>query len=148
MLMLMGMMFTANAMADVNEEITFTNYTDEDIYVELAIIDDTGWTYYDLFVLEDGTSIANFWADTVFASYSACAYGEITDDFYGCIEGDINDGIHYVYFDNSGIPYLSDPPDLATADIYFFDNPYNVADVLVVESEGHGHGSGCFISAL
>ncbi len=148
-LILIGVIGASNAMADVNEEITFTNLTDEDIYVELAVIDDAGWTYYDLWVLESGTSIANFWADTIFATYSACAYGEITDDFYGCIEGEVSHGFKHVYFDNSGIPFLSDAPNVAAADIYMFDSPHTpTADVLVIEGEGHGHGSGCFIGSL
>ncbi len=136
------------AWSDVNDEITFTNLTDEDLYIELAIIDDFGWTYYDLWVLQGGTSIANFWADTLFATYSACAYGEISDDFYGCIEGSISHGFKHVYFDNSGIPFLSDAPNVAGADIFMFDAPHSTADVLVIESEGHGHGGGCFISSL
>lgn len=148
MLMLIWVAGVTTAWADVNEEITFTNYTDEDIYVELAIIDNTGWTYYDLWVFENGTSIANFWADTIFATYSACAYGEFTDDFYGCIEGDIHDGFNYVNFDNSGIPYLSDPPNVATADIFLFDNPHHEPDVIVVETDDHGYGGGCFIGSL
>ena len=139
----------SNATADVNEEITFTNYTDEEIWVELAIIDDTGWTFYDLYVTENGSSIANFWADTIFATYSACAYGEATDTYYGCIEGRISDHLNYIYFDETRHPYKSDPPD-QDADLYFFDSPYDTPDVVVIETDDHYHerSGGCFIGAI
>jgi hypothetical protein len=77
--------------AEVNEILTFTSFTGEELYVELSVFDDHGWYIYDLYVLPDGTSIANFWVDTVHAIYSACAYGEITGDFYGCIDGGIGE---------------------------------------------------------
>ncbi len=139
----------SNALADVNEEITFTNYTDEEIYVDLAIIDDSGWNFYDLYVSEDGSSIANFWADTFFASYSACAYGQISGKYYGCIEGNIRDSFNFIYFDNTGFPYKSDPPD-QDADLYFFDNPNDTPDVVVIDNDGYydGSGGGCFMGSI
>ena len=89
----------AAANADVNEILTFTNLTDEELYVELSIFDNSGQNIYDLYVLPGGTSIADFWADTFDAMYSACAYGEITGDFYGCMDGYISDHLNNVYFD-------------------------------------------------
>ncbi len=138
------------ARADINEEITFTNFTGEDIYVELGVFDNAGWTYYDLWVLDHNTSIADFWADTVLATYSACAWGELSDQFYGCIEGDVADGFNHVYFDASGLPFLSVPPDIRGADVYVFDAPPPTTDVVVVETDSHihGHGGGCFIGSL
>ena len=137
------------AKADVNEILTFTNFTNEELYIELTIYDHSGVHIYDLYVLPDGTSIADFWADTFDASYSACAYGEITGDFYGCLDGYISDYYNNVYFDNTGVPYLSTPSGLP-AEEFIFDNPYASSGVVVVEGEVHssGGGGGCFIGSL
>lgn len=131
--------------ADVNEILTFTNFTDEKLYVELAIFDDVGGRIYEVFVSPDATSIADYWADTSYATYSACAYGVTTDDFYGCIEGGITDYNNNIYFDYLGEPYLSAPSDLPT-EVYVFENPYQNADVVIVERDSHH--SGCFIGGL
>jgi hypothetical protein len=134
------------AAADVNEILAFTNYTDEILYVELSIYDDSGWRIYDLYVRPDRTSIADFWADTIDAAYTACAYGEITGDDYGCVQGGIIDYDNNIYFDTTGEPYLSGPSDLP-AEVYVFENPYQPADVVIIETDSH-HDAGCFIRGL
>jgi hypothetical protein len=136
----------SGATADVNEVLTFTNFTDEELYVELSIFDYSGWRIYDIYVLPDGTSIAYFWADTLDATYSACAYGEFTGDFYGCAQGGITDYYNNVYFDVTAEPYLSTPSDLPT-EVYAFENPYQTADIVVIETDGR-HSAGCFIGGL
>ncbi|MGD9365623.1 MAG: hypothetical protein PVH87_08010 [Desulfobacteraceae bacterium] len=110
----------------VNDILTFTNDTDEKLNVELSISGSAGWHTYDLYVLPGHTSIADFWADSFNAAYSACAYGDITDDFYGCIEGSVGDDDNNVYFGNGNEPYLSTPSGLP-ADWFVFDNPYDNA---------------------
>lgn len=137
----------AAANADINEILTFTNFTDEELYVELSIFDNSGQYIYDLYVLPGGTSIADFWADTFDAAYSACAYGEITGDFYGCMDGYISDHLNNVYFDNTGVPYLSTPSGLP-AEVFVFENPNSSAGVVVIEGEVHSSGGGCFIGTL
>jgi len=137
----------ASAEADVNEILTFTNFTYEELYIEMTIYDNSGVNIYDVYVLPDGTSEADFWADTFNASYSACAYGEITGDFYGCMDGYISDYYNNVYFDNTGVPYLSTPSGLPT-EVFLFDNPNTSASVVVVEGEVHSSGGGCFIGSL
>lgn len=138
----------SGASADVNEVLAFTNFTDEELYVELSIFDNSGWHIYDLYVLPNGTSIADFWADTIYATYSACAYGEITGDFYGCIDGGITDYNNNIYFDYTGEPYISSPSDLPT-EVFFFENPYSSADVVVIETDSHYHArGGCFIGSM
>lgn len=141
----------AAAKADVNEFLTFTNFTSEELYIELTIYGPSGLNIYDLYVLPDGTSEADFWAETFDAAYSACAYGEITGDYYGCMDGYISDYYNNVYFDDTGDPYLSTPSGLPT-EIFVFENPYASADVVVVEGEvyssGGGGGGGCFIGSI
>ena len=150
-LIIVGLIWTlgaTGAWADYNEEITFTNFTDEDIDVELAVLDHSGWAYYDLTVLEFNTSIANFWTDAVFASYSACAYGIFSGDFYGCVEGELGQGPLHINYDFTLVPYLSGPPNEANADLFVFDHPNTTTGVVVVEGESHGHhGGGCFIGS-
>ena len=142
------MFSVASAAADVNELLTFTNYTDEELYIELCVYDDTGLFIYDLYVLENGSSIADFWAVNPFAAYSACAYGEISGDFYGCLDGHIGDYYTALYFDLSGYPYKSDPSDLPV-EWFVFDNPNSPPDTLVIESDGYTSvGVGCFVGAL
>lgn len=136
----------AGAGADVNEILTFTNFTDEELYVELSIFDYSGWRIYDLYVHPHWTSMADFWADTLDATFTACAYGEITGDFYGCAQGGITDYYNNIYFDFSAEPYLSTPSDLP-AEVYVFENPYQPADVVFIETDHH-HRAGCFIGAL
>ena len=135
------------AKADINEILTFTNFTNEELYVELTIYDDSGLNIYDIYVLPDGTSIADFWADTFDAAYSACAYGEVSGDFYGCMDGYISDYYNNVYFDNTGVAYLSTPSGLPT-EVFAFDNPNASAGVVAVEAEVHSSGGGCFIGSL
>lgn len=138
----------SGAAADVNEVLNFTNYTYEELHVELFVFDNCCTHIYDLYVWPHRTSIAYFWAGTTYATYSACAYGEITGDFYGCIEGGISDYYNNVYFDDSGEPYLSTPSDLP-AEVFVFKNPYNRDHVDVVESDSHYHASvGCFIGTI
>lgn len=132
--------------ADINEILTFTNFTDEELYVELNIFDNSGRRIYDIYVLPNGTSIADYWADTSYATYSACAYGEVTGDFYGCIDGGITDYYNNIYFDYIGEPYLSTPSDLP-AEVFVFGNPYQSTDVVVIETDSH-HSAGCFIGGL
>ncbi len=134
------------AAADVNEILTFTNFTDEELYVELSIFDHFGWRIYDLYVLPDYTSIADYWAYSIDATYTACAYGEITGDFYGCAQGGITDYYNNIYFDITGEPYLSTPSDLPT-EVFVFENPNQPADVVVIETDSH-HSAGCFIGGL
>ena len=138
----------AKADADVNEILTFTNYTHEELYVELSIYDDSGWNLYDIYVLPNRSSIADFWSDSFFATYSACAYGEITGDFYGCINGGITDYYNNIYFDNTAVPYTSGPSGLP-ADVYVFENPNTSSGIgVIVEGSHSGGGGGCFINAL
>lgn len=138
----------SGAAADVNEVLNFTNYTHEELYVELFVFDNCCTHIYDLYVRPHRASIADFWAGTINATYSACAYGEITGDFYGCIEGGIKDYNNNIYFDDSGEPYLSTPSNLP-AEVFVFKNPYNRNHVGVVESDGHYYvGVGCFIGAM
>lgn len=138
----------SGALADVHEMLTFTNLTDEEIYVELSIFDDARHYIYDLYVEPYHTSIADFWADTVDATYAACAYGEITGDDYGCITGGISDYYNNVYFDDTGLPYTSDPSDLPT-EWFVFENPYNGTSAVLIDAQVSAGGSGgCFISAL
>lgn len=118
---------TALAAAYVNDILTFTNETDEKLNVELSISGSAGWHTYDLYVLPGHTSIADFWADSFNAAYSACAYGDISDDFYGCIEGSISDDDNNVYFGNGGEPYRSASSGLP-AEWFVFDNPYDNDD--------------------
>lgn len=132
------------AIADVNETLTFTNFTGEEIYVELYISDYSGDHLYDIYVLPNGTSLVDFWADTIFATYSACAYGEITGNFYGCISGDITDYYNNIYFDNTGIPYKSTPSGLPT-ELFAFNNPYST---VVVDDTYIEAGTSCFIGSL
>lgn len=134
------------AAADINEILTFTNFTDEELYVELNIFDNSGGRIYDIYVSPNGTSIADYWADNSYATYSACAYGEITGDFYGCIDGGITDYYNNIYFDYTGEPYLSTPSGLS-AEVFVFENPYQSADIVVIETDSH-HGGGCFIGGL
>lgn len=142
------MLGAAVAHADVNEILTFTNYTDEELYVELSVFDDTGEQIFDIYVRPDHTSVVDFWADTFDATYSACAYGEITGDDYGCIAGGISDYYNNVYFDLSGIPYTAGPSGLPE-EWYVYDSPYSSADAVTVESGVFVSGSGgCFIGAL
>ncbi|MDA8138570.1 MAG: hypothetical protein M0036_07930 [Desulfobacteraceae bacterium] len=140
---------TATAWADINEEVSFTNYTNESLYVELAVEDYSGWVYYGVYVEPGMCSYANLWADLAYARYSACAYGEVSDDFYGCIDGALGDGYQFLNFDNSGYPYSSAPPD-QSCDAYMFDNPNQPPEVLVVEEHVYHEdgGAGCFIGAM
>ena len=137
------------ANADVNEILTFTNFTDEEIYVELSIFDNSGLTIYDLYVLPDGTSLADFWADTFDATYSACAYGELSGDYYGCMDGYITDFYNNVYFDAAADPYVSTPSGLPT-EVFVLENPNNSSGFVTVEADVHGGsgGGGCFIGSL
>lgn len=146
---IMFLVFSASgACADVNEVLAFTNFTDEELYVQLSVFDNSGRYIYDLYVLPDRTSIADFWADTIYATYFACAYGEITGDFYGCIEGGITDYNNNIYFDYTGEPYLSSPSDLPV-EVFLFENPYNRPDVVVIEADSHYHArGGCFIGSM
>lgn len=136
----------AGVAADINESLTFTNFTDEELYVELNVFDNSGGRIYDIYVLPDGTSIVDYWADTGYATYTACAYGEFTGDFYGCIDGGITDYYNNIYFDNFGDPYVSTPSGLP-AEVYSFENPYQSADIVVIETDSH-HSAGCFIGGL
>ena len=148
----MGMIFffccAVNVHADVNEILTFTNFTDEELYVEMSVFDDTGEQIFDIYVVPNNTSVVDFWADTVDATYRACAYGEITTADYGCIAGGISDYDNHVYFDFSGAPYASGPSGLPE-EWFVFDSPYSSADTLAVNAEVHTSGSGgCFIGLL
>jgi hypothetical protein len=136
----------AGATADVNEILTFTNFTHEELYVELSIYDHSGRRIYDLYVRPDGTSIADYWADTIDATYVACAFGEDTDRFYGCAQGGITDYYNNIYFDITAEPYLSTPSDQPT-EVFVFENPYQPADVVIIETDHH-HSAGCFIGGL
>ncbi|MDJ0783325.1 MAG: hypothetical protein QNJ22_15215 [Desulfosarcinaceae bacterium] len=136
------------AAADVNEELRFTNLTYEELYVELTIFDACCTHIYDLYVWPHGTSIADFWADTLYATYSACAYGEISGDFYGCAVGGIDEYYNNVYFDISGDPYRSYPSDLP-AERFVFDNPYHRHRETHRDSGSHHHAYvGCFVDSL
>ena len=139
------MISVSGVAADVGGVLNFTNYTDEELYVELFVFDNCCTRIYDLYVRPHRTSIAEFWADSINATYSACAYGEITGDYYGCIEGGVTDYNNNIYFDNSGDPYLSTPSDLP-AEVFIFKNPYHRDHF---ESGSHYHaGVGCFIDTL
>lgn len=148
-MLLLYFTFAIPALADVYEEISFSSYVDEPLYIDLAVMGHSDWTYYDLYVEPYSCSYVDFWADTPFASYSACAYGEFSDDFYGCIEGNLADGYIHITMDFSGVPYLSDPPR-GTCDIYAFESPYDTGDYYVYEDDGpHVEASGgCFIGSL
>lgn len=136
------------AAADVNEVLVFNNYTHEELYVELWVYDPCCTHLYDVYVRPHGRSIVDYWADTGSATYSACAYGEHSGDFYGCMEGGIRDFNNDVYFDYSQDPYLSGPSDLP-AERFVFDSPYARDDVIVVGSRGNHYASvGCFIGSL
>lgn len=126
---LMALLVIGATKADayVNDILTFTNYTDEELYVDLSISFDIGWHIYSLYVLPNHTSIADFWANSFRATYLACAYGEISGDFYGCIEGSISDYYNNVYFENGTEPYTSSPSD-RPVEWYVFDNPYDSDD--------------------
>lgn len=138
----------SSAAADVNEALYFTNFTYEELHVELFIYDDCCSHVYDLYVWPYKTSLADFWADSLHATYSAYAYGEITGDFYGCISGGITDFNNNIYFDDIGEPYLSAPSDLPT-EVYLFENPYDRHDVHVVKTKSHNRASiSCFISTI
>jgi hypothetical protein len=131
--------------ADVNGVLNFTNYTDEELYVELFVYDNCCTRIYDLYVRPYRTSIAEFWSDSIHATYSACAYGEITGDYYGCMQGGVADYNNNIYFDASGDPYLSTPSDLP-AEVFTFANPYHRDHF---ESRSHYHADvGCFIDTL
>lgn len=136
----------ALASADLNEAISFSSYVDEPLYIDLAVLDHSGWIYYNFYVEPYSCSYADFWVDTYFASYSACVYGEFSDDFYGCIEGDLGDGYVHIDIDTSGAPYLSGPPR-QTCDVYTFENPYGTGEVYVIDDEDPYlyAGGGCFI---
>lgn len=136
----------SGATADVNAVLTFTNFTEEELYVELSIFDNSGWRIYDLYVQTDGTSIADFWTDAIDATYSACGYGEFSGDFYGCAHGGIADYYYSIYFDITAEPYLSTPSDLPT-ELFAFENPYQTADIVIIETDNHD-SAGCFIGGL
>lgn len=149
---LLSLPFVANAQAEVNEEISFTSYADEPLVVDLAVADhQAGWLYYDLYVEPFMCSFANIWVDAYHAPYSICFYGELTDDFYGCIESEFSDGYDSITIDHGGYPALSFPPEEA-CDAYYFESPYTETEVYVVEEEDSGPyisaGAGCFINSL
>ncbi len=108
--------------ASVNDTLTFTNTTDERLNIELSITEDSGQRIYDLFVLPNRTSIADFWADSFDATYVACGYGDVTGDSYGCIQGSISDASNNVYFNNNQQPLASTPSRLE-ADWFLFSAP-------------------------
>ena len=138
----------AGAAADVNAILVFNNYTHEELYVELSICDNCCTHRYDVYVRPHGSSIVDYWAHTASATYAACAFGEISGNFYGCIEGGIADYNNNVYFDYGGDPYLSGPSGLP-AERFVFDNPYARDEVVVVGSHGHHYASvGCFIGSV
>lgn len=147
LLVFLSAISVSGAAADINEFLTFTNFTDEELYVELNIFDNSGGRIYDIYVLPYGTSIADYWADTPYATYAACAYGEFSGDFYGCIDGGITDYYNDIYFDYTGEPYLSTPSGLP-AEVFSFENPYQSADIVVIETDRHHSGGGCFIGGL
>ena len=118
--------------ASVNDTLTFTNTTDERLNIEFAITDDSGQRIYDLFVLPNRTSIADFWADSFDATYVACGYGDVTGDSYGCIQGSISDASNNVYFNNNQQPFASTPSRLE-ADWFVFSAP--AASSLNVEDD-------------
>ena len=93
-----------------------------------------------------GNSVADFWVIDPYASYTACAYGEITGDFYGCIDGGIADFYNTVNFDLSGIPFKSEPSD-EPAEWFVFDNSNQSSDFLFIGASSDGSG-GCFIGSL
>jgi hypothetical protein len=128
--------------ADVNEVLMFANYTDEELYIELSIDDSIDWYIYDLYVLGGGISAADFWAVDPYATYSVCAYGEVTGGFYGCIEGSISDYYNMINFDLSGIPYKSEPWE-EPLEWFVFDHPDHPTHTLQASS-----GEGCFVGAL
>lgn len=137
------------AVADINEEISFTSYVDEPLYADLAVWDHSGWIYYDVYVAPGSCSYANLWVDTYSAAYSVCFYGELSDDFYGCVDAEFNEGFNFITVDYSGRPLIDYPPDEA-CDAYYFDSPYPTSEVYIVEEAvyyGHGDG-GCFIGSL
>jgi hypothetical protein len=138
----------SGAAADVNAALNFTNDTDEVLHVALYVFDYCCTHIYDLSVRPNRTSVADFWAGTSYATYSACAYGEVTGDFYGCMEGGISDYNNNVYYDDSGEPYLSTPSDLPT-DVFVFQNPYHRDHVDGFESDSHYYARvGCFIGSM
>lgn len=135
-------------MGDVNEGLTFTNNTDEPLYVSLAVDEFNGWSVYDVYVETGWCSFADFFAYSPYAVYSACAYGEFTDDFYGCIEGNLNEAFDSIYLDGNGTPYLSTPPRYA-CDLYIFDRDIGTPDVVIVADEDyHQEAGACFIRSL
>jgi hypothetical protein len=134
----------SGAAADVNEALNFTNFTHEELYVELFIYDNCCEHIYDLYVWPYETSAAYFWALTTYATYSACAYGEISGYLYGCIEGGISVPSKNIYFNDTGEPYLAGPSHLPT-EVYVFENPYDGHR----HSRSHYHAStGCFMDTL
>ena len=108
--------------AYVNDTSTFTNTTDERLNIELTITDEGSRQVYDLYVLPDRTSVADFWADSFDATYAACAYGDVTGDAYGCLQGSISDADNNVYFGNNQQPFASTPSGLET-DLFVFSAP-------------------------
>ncbi len=134
--------------ADLNEEISFTNYADESLYIELYVEDYHDWVFYDLYVDPGQCSYADFWTETPYAAYSVCAYGEFTDDFYGCIEGEVNDWDTHVVFDNTGYPYLSTPPE-QSCDIYYYETSGSATDIHFADHDDDGDVYlSCFIGTL
>ena len=108
--------------ASVNDTLTFTNTADERLNIELTITDAVGQPIYDLYVLPGRTSIADFWVDSFDATYLACASGDITGDFFGCMQGSISDANNNVYFGGSQQPFISTPSGLQ-ADLFVFSAP-------------------------
>jgi hypothetical protein len=138
----------SGAAADVNAALHFTNDTDEALHVELFVFDHCCTHIYDLHVRPGRTSAADFWARTSSATYSACAYGEMTGDFYGCIEGGVSDYHSNVYFDDFGEPYLSTPSD-PPAEVFVFQNPYHRDHVHGFESDSRYYARvACFIGSM
>jgi hypothetical protein len=133
--------------AEVNAVLGFVNYTDEELTIELSIDDTFGWLLYDLYVVPGGSSAAEFWADDPFAGYTACAYGAITGDFYGCLDGSIADYHNTVNFDVSGIPYKSGPIPHPYEWFIFYATEHST-ETLFVGASGSAGGSGCFVGSL
>ena len=127
--------------AHENVVLYFANYIDEELYVEFSVEDNSGWMIYDLYVAEGGLSAAEFWIDDSHAVYSACAYGDISGDFFGCIEGRTSDLNNMINFDNSGIPYTSEPSE-DMAEWFVFDHPEHPTRILLASS------GGCFVAAM
>ena len=139
------------ALADVNEELSFSNNTDEPLHIELYVEEGSDWALYDLYADSSGCRYANFWALRPFSAYSVCAYGELTDDFYGCIESDIDtDGWdNHIVFDNSGHPYLSDAP-FQECDTYYYETADSPPDIIfAIHDDGYDHEASvsCFIGS-